>query len=85
MGLAEAGLILFSGHNSHDAGGLCRIAGVITAVLEIRGVVVDLDEDMGAGEFEGNEVVFLVGVVGVVEVFECLDALDEPVAGRFGQ
>lgn len=63
---------VFLGHHyGHDPSGLRYIGGVIATVQEIRGVVVDLDEDVGAGEFEGDEVVFLVRVVGVVKVSEC--------------
>lgn len=53
-------LVFFRRHDRHDASGLERIGRVIATVLKIGRVVVDLDEDVGAGEFEGNEVVFFV-------------------------
>ena len=64
-------LVFLGRHYGHDASRLRGIGGVIAAVLEVERVVVDLDEDVGAGEFEGDEVVFLVRVVGVVKVREC--------------
>lgn len=78
-------LVFLGGHNCHDASGLARVGRVVAAVLEVERVVVDLDEDVGAGEFKGDEVVILVGVVGVVEVLEGRDPPDDFAARYLSQ